>query len=381
MRIAIAPNAFRGSLSAMEAAVCIAQGLSQSRLTAETELWPMADGGDGTLDVLLRALGGERLTLTVTGADGLPTTADLGLMSDGQTALVELAQASGLVRATRQPRQPADALNATTFGTGELITAALERGYKRIIVGLGGSATTDGGAGLIQALGARLLDAHEEPIPPGGAGLRELARIDWTPLRLLYPEIDLLALCDVDNPLTGERGAAAVFSPQKGADPAAVALLEAGLVHFAEMISRDLGASVEGLPGAGAAGGTGAGLSAFLNASLRPGADQLLDLLGYSARLAEFDLVITGEGQLDAQTAGGKVVQAMAAQALSHNVPTVALVGTLLSAPQDYRPFGLDAAWSIVPGPCDLPTATAHAAEWLIQAACRLGDTLAIRGS
>jgi glycerate kinase len=360
----------------MEAALCIAQGLQQSRLVADVDLWPMADGGDGTLDVMIRALGGERLPITVTGANGQPTQADLGLMSDGRTAVIELAQASGVEKSARQPH---DALTATTFGTGELINAALERGYRRLIVGLGGSATTDGGAGLVQALGARLLDASDQPIPPGGEGLLQLARIDSTPLRLLYPELDLIALCDVDNLLTGERGAAHVFAPQKGADVAAVETLDKALTHYAEIVQRDLGALIDSLPGSGAAGGTGGGLAAFLNAPLMPGADMLLNLLGYAEQFSEFDLVITGEGKLDAQTAGGKVVQAVAARALSHSIPAMALVGVLDCPPDVYRTFGLDAAWSIIPGPCDLATATAHAAEWLTNAARRLGDTLAVR--
>ena len=376
MRVAIAPNAFRGSLTAMEAAVCIAQGLGQSRLGCDVELWPMADGGDGTLEVMIRAMGGERITLTVTGADGKPTQADLGLMADGKTAVIELAQASGVEKSARRPH---DALTATTFGTGQLITAALERGYRRLIVGLGGSATTDGGAGLVQALGARLLDTNDQPIPPGGEGLLQLARIDSTPLRLLYPELDLVALCDVDNPLTGPRGAAHVFAPQKGADAAAVEILDGALAHYAEIIRRDLGAHIDGLPGSGAAGGTGAGLAAFLNASLTPGAEMLLNLLGYAPQFPEFDLIVTGEGKLDAQTAGGKVVHAVASRALANHIATFALVGSLACTADEYRTFGLDAAWTIVPGPTDLEMATNRASEWLTDAARRLGDTLAIR--
>ncbi|MHB8630193.1 MAG: glycerate kinase family protein [Aggregatilineales bacterium] len=375
MQIAAAPNAFRGSLTAFQAAACIAQGLQSSRLACDVALWPLADGGDGTLDVLMRGLGGERLTLTVTGADGQPLRADLGLMSDGQTAVIELAQASGIEQI---PRERRNALTATTFGTGELIRAALEHGYRRLIVGLGGSATTDGGAGLAQALGAKLLDADGTPIPPGGAGLLKLARIDAAPLRALCDGADVVVLCDVDNPLTGERGAARIFGPQKGANDQAVETLDDALSHFAETLRRDVGADVEFLPGAGAAGGCAAGLVAFLKASIAPGADTLIRLLGYEEQFAALDLVITGEGKLDAQTAGGKAVRAVAARALAHSVPAMALVGALSCSADEYRAFGIDAAWSIVPGPCDLIEATTHAAEWLTSAASRLGDTLAI---
>ncbi len=375
MRIAAAPNAFRGSLSAFRAAACIAEGLQRSRLACEVDLWPLADGGDGTLDVLLRALGGERLTLTVTGPDGQPTSADLGLLADGKTAVIELAQASGLEKIGREQR---NALTATTFGTGELIEAAIKRGYRRLLIGLGGSATTDGGAGLAQALGARLLDSDGQTIPPGGAGLVKLARIEADPLRALCDGIDLIALCDVDIPLTGTRGAARVFAPQKGADDQAVETLDSALSHYAEIVRRDLQIDVEHLPGSGAAGGTGAGLIAFFNAPIAPGADMLLNLLGYAGQFNGLDLVVTGEGRLDAQTAGGKVVRAVAEQARFHTVPTIALVGTLACTAEEYQAFGVEAAWSIVPGPCDLATATEHAAEWLTAAATALGNTLAV---
>jgi len=375
MQIAAAPNAFRGSLTAFQAAVCIGQGLQSSRLACDVTLWPLADGGDGTLDVLIRGLGGERLPVTVTGADGQPLQADLGLMSDGQTAIIELAQASGVEQI---PPQRRDALTATTFGTGELIRVALEHGYRRLIVGLGGSATTDGGAGLAQALGAHLLDADSQPIPPGGVGLLKLARIDAGPLQTFCDGVDVVVLCDVDNPLTGERGAAQVFGPQKGADAEAVQVLDQALTHYAEILRRDVHADVEFLPGAGAAGGCAAGLIAFLRASITPGADTLIRLLGYEDQFDDLDLVITGEGKLDRQTAGGKAVRAVAARALAHHIPAMALVGTLACSADEYRAFGIDAAWSIVPGPCDLAEASSQAADWLTAAASRLGDTLAI---
>ena len=375
MRIAVAPNAFRGSLSAFQAAACISEGLQRSRLACDVTLLPLADGGDGTLAIMIRALGGEQIPIQVTGPDGIPIIAQLGLLADGQTAIVETAQASGVERIASAVRDP---LHATSYGTGELISAALSRGYPRIIVGLGGSATNDGGAGCMQALGAELFDAHNMPIPRGGAALAQLDRIDVQALKRILEPLEVVALCDVDNPLIGERGASRVFAPQKGADAQAVETLETAMIHYADIIRRDLGMDVTYLPGAGAAGGLGAGLAAFLNATLTPGADMLISLMGYDQQLEEIDLVITGEGKLDAQTASGKAVQSIAGLALKREIPVIALVGTLDSAPEALRTMGIDAAWSIVPGPCDLQTASTHAAKWLTRAAVELGNTLAI---
>jgi len=375
MDIAIAPNAFRGSLSAAQAAFCIAEGLQRSRLPALPLLMPLADGGDGTLDVALRGLGGERIELTVRGPLGQPVRAALGLFSDGQTALIEMAQASGVELISKHERDP---LRATSYGTGELIRAAVERGFKRILIGLGGSATNDGGAGAMQALGARLLDSDGNEIGPGGAALSCLARIETDALQRLLYDAELVALCDVDNPLTGSRGASAVFAPQKGANAEAVETLEAALSHFAEIIQRDLNTDISQTAGGGAAGGFGAGLVAFTGARIAPGAETLIRLLGYDQQLGGAALLITGEGKLDSQTASGKAVRAIAAEAARHEIPVLALVGTLDCSPADLAEMNIESAFSIIREPCTLEEASAHAAEWLTQAAQNLANTLAL---
>lgn len=378
MRIAIAPNAFRGSLSAFQAVECVRAGLTQSALAGSTlELisMPLADGGDGTLDVLLGGLGGERLRLTATGPLGAPVEAELGLLGDGRTAVVELAQASGVERIPRPERNP---LLATTYGTGELIAAAWARGYQRILIGVGGSATVEGGVGCLQALGARLLDSEGNDISRGGAGLARLESVDAGAIRAKYAGIEIVVLCDVTNPLLGPSGAARVFGPQKGADPAMVETLEANLTRFAGVIRRDLGTDITTLAGGGAAGGIGAGLHAFLSAELAPGGAAIISALGYDKQLAGADLVITGEGKLDGQTGGGKAARAIAAAAAQAGVPVVALAGTLDADAAALRAMGIQAAWSIAPGPCTLETALDQAGNWLTRAATQLGNLLAL---
>ncbi len=377
MRIAVAPNAFRGSLTAVEAAAAIADGLRLSSLgDPEILLMPLADGGDGTLDILLNGLGGERLSVNVTGPNGAPISADIGLLADGQTAVVEMARASGIELVPGPLRDP---LNASSYGTGELIKAALERKYRRFVIGLGGSATTDGGVGCLQTLGARFLDAKGNDIPRGGVGLLQLASIDLSPLRTVLDSATFTVLCDVTNPLIGVNGAAHVFAPQKGADPATVEILEAALEHLAEVVKHDLGTDITALPGGGAAGGFGAGLVAFLNAMLVPGASTLIALLGYDRQIPTVDLVITGEGKLDAQTVGGKAVQTIAQIASASGIPVIALAGTLDADIAALQRMGIQSAWSIVPGPCSLEQALSHSKAWLAAAAAQLGNLLALR--
>ncbi len=379
MRIAVAPNSFRGSLTAIEATEAIIAGLSRSALnnmpgSLQTLPMPLADGGDGTLEVLIRGLGGELVTVSVTGPLGSPVLAAMGLLSDGQTAVIEMARASGVELLPRHLRNP---LIATTYGTGELIREALRRGYRRFVLGIGGSATVDGAAGCLQALGVRLLDETGAEIPRGGGGLSKLARIDASALQAIG-EVEITVLCDVTNPLIGPNGAARVFGPQKGADPAMVEHLEANLAHYAEIVRRDLGVDITRMPGGGAAGGIGAGLVAFLNAKLAPGGATLISLLGYDRKLAGVDLVITGEGKLDSQTVGGKAVQRIAEVAAQAGVPVVAFAGTLEADGESLRTMGIQAAWSIVPGPCTLDEAITHSAEWLARGATELGNVLAL---
>jgi len=378
MRIALAPNAFRGSLTALQAIESLSFGLRRSQLFDSQALelipLPLADGGDGTMAVMLHDLGGERLPVTVSGPDGEPVRAEIGLLSDGSTAVIEMAQASGVELLPLSRRNP---LITSTYGTGELFVAARERGYTHFILGLGGSATVDGGAGCLQAMGAHLLDVHGAEIPRGGGGLSMLASIDANDIRQRFEGTEITILCDVTNPLLGPRGASHFFGPQKGATPEMVEALEHGLHHFANVLQRDLGADVAEIPGTGAAGGFGAGLIAMLHAALKPGAPTLMQMLGYEEKLKGCNLVITGEGKLDAQTEGGKAVQRIAEVAKRAAIPVVAFAGMLDADRAALRAMGIQAAWSIVPGPVPLADALANAGPWLERAACTLGDMLA----
>jgi glycerate kinase len=305
MHVLVSPDKFRGTLSAAEAARAIATGWRRARPRDEVDELPLADGGEGTLDLLVDVFAGERRTEVVHGPLGDLTSAEYGLMprNGGVVAVVEMSRASGLQlleEARRDPRR------ATTRGTGELLLAAC-RASREVLVCIGGSATNDGGAGMAQALGVRLRDGSGRDLEPGGEALLDLASIDAAGLDASVRRARVSVACDVDNPLTGPDGASAVYGPQKGATPDDVLVLDRALGHYADMIERDLGTDVRELPGAGAAGGLGAGLVAFLGAELRPGVEVVMDAVGFSSRLERADLVVTGEGMLDAQSLHGKV--------------------------------------------------------------------------
>ena len=312
MRIVVAPNAFKGSLTARQAAAAMAAGVARAVADVEIVQVPVADGGDGLVDVALQALGGEPRTLSVTGPLGEPVEATFCHVPAMRFAAIEMALASGLALV---PADRRDVMRATTRGTGELIAAALGLGVRRIGVGIGGSATNDGGTGMAAALGVRFLDATGDEVEPVGGTLLRIARIDTSGLDERVRGVRIEAVCDVDNPLTGATGAAHVYGPQKGATPEQVAVLDAGLVHLAEVIEKDLGLQVADLPGSGAAGGLGAGLRAFLGAELRRGVDLVLDIVGLREKLRGADLVLTGEGQIDFQTAFGKAPAGVGAAA------------------------------------------------------------------
>src|SRR5260370_1344597 len=300
MRIVIAPNAFKGSLSALEAAEAIGEGVRVAARDAELVLVPIADGGDGTVDALVAATQGERRMLRVRGPLGDPVDAEYGLIDGGSTAVIEMAKAAGLALLPKEKRDPRI---TTTYGVGELLQHAYDAGARHFIVGIGGSATNDGGAGMAQALGYHLLDENGLELHPGGQARTGLAGIRVGGVHANWTEAEVDVACDVTNPLTGPSGASAVYGPQKGATPEMVAELDAALEHFAEIIRRDLGVDVEQLPGAGAAGGLGAGLDAFTGAQLRPGAEMVMEALRLDERLVGAQLGITGEGRLDSQTA------------------------------------------------------------------------------
>ncbi|MGB3958921.1 MAG: glycerate kinase, partial [bacterium] len=282
MRIIIAPDSFKGSLTAAEVAASIERGVKRVLPQAETIPVPLADGGEGTVDALVSATGGRLVTKEVTGPLGERVKASYGLLGDGETAVIEMAAASGLPLVPLEKRNP---MLTTTYGTGELILAALDEGCRRIIIGIGGSATNDGGAGMAQALGVKLLDEEGLDIPYGAAGLARLDRIDISSLDRRLAQVEVLVACDVDNPLTGPRGAARVYGPQKGADPQMVEELDQILGRFAAIILRDLGKDVKDIPGAGAAGGLGAGLMAFLNGRLAPGVELVLAAVKLEERI------------------------------------------------------------------------------------------------
>jgi glycerate kinase len=372
MKIVIAPDKFKGSLSAIEVCAAIARGVKRAEPRAQIVEMPIADGGEGTVPALVAAAGGRLLTRRVTGPLGDRVRAMFGLLGDGKTAVIEMAAASGLVLVPPHRRNP---LVTTTYGTGELILAALAQGVKEIILGIGGSATNDGGAGLARALGARFLDAAGRELPEGGAALARLSRIDLTGLDPRLAEADLLVACDVDNPLTGPRGASAVYGPQKGATPEVVAQLDAALVTFAGVARAATGRDVADRPGAGAAGGLGAGLLFFTPARLRPGVEVVLEATGFDRRVAGAALVITGEGRTDAQTAMGKAPVGVAAAAARHGVPVVCLSGGLGEGADEVLAHGIDALAAVVPRPMTLEEAM-RSGEALIEAAtaraCRL---------
>lgn len=361
MKIVIAPDSFKESLSAPGVAQAIARGWLAVYPDAEIALCPMADGGEGTVDAVLAATGGERRELTVQGPLATQVQAHWGWLGDG-TAVIEMAAASGLHWV---PSAQRDARVTSSYGTGELIRAALDAGATRIILGLGGSATNDGGSGLLRALGARFLDAGGNELRPGGAALAKLQRVDLSALDARLHDVQVDVAADVDNPLCGPRGASAVFGPQKGASPAQVEELDAALARMAEVVSEALGEDFSNFPGVGAAGGLGFAAKAFFDARFRPGVELVAELSGLAEAVAGADLVITGEGRLDAQSLHGKTPVGVARVAQAQGVPVVALAGSLGDGYQQVREAGIEAAFSLAPGPISLEYACAHAAEEL----------------
>jgi glycerate kinase len=321
MRVVVAPDKFKGSLTAVAAAEAIAAGLRQGHPAIDVVLAPVADGGDGTVDAAVAA-GYERVPVTVTGPTGRPVNASFARSEE--TAVVEMAEASGL---RRLPGGRPAALSATTYGTGELLRAALDQGVRRVVLGVGGSATTDGGTGMAAALGVRFLDAQGDELLAGGAALQDLYAVSMEALDPRVREVEIVVASDVDSPLVGERGAAAVYGPQKGADPRDVDELEKGLTRLASVVSQQLGIELATMPGAGAAGGTAGGAVAFLGARIVSGIELLLDLVRFPNAVATADLVVTGEGSLDRQSLAGKAPWGVAQAATRAGVPVVALVG------------------------------------------------------
>ncbi len=365
MKVVIAPQSFKGSISALDAARAMEQGVKRVFPDMETVLAPVADGGDGTLETLVEATEGDIRSATVTGPIGEPVEAEWGALGDGETAMIEMARTSGLALLSLDERDP---LRATTYGLGEIIREALDAGFRSFIVGIGGSATNDGGAGMAQALGVRLLDESGNDLPPGGAALAGLRKIDASGLDARAAASQFSVACDVSNPLTGPEGASAVYGPQKGATPELVEQLDAALGNFAEVVERDIGRSIDDVPGSGAAGGLGGGMMAFLDGSLRAGVDIVLDQVGLNEQLEGADLVITGEGQLDFQTVYHKAPIGVTWRAKERGIPVIAISGSLGQGFEDVHPEGIDAVASIVCAPMSLDEASTRSGELISDA-------------
>lgn len=379
MKIVIAPDSYKESLSALAVATAIEQGFREIYPDAEYVKLPMADGGEGTVDVMIAATQGRRVDVDVTGPLGDTVHGFYGISGDGKCAFIEMAAASGLEQVPIARRDP---LKTTSWGTGELIRHALDAGVAQIIIGIGGSATNDGGAGMMQALGAQLLTVDGQQIAHGGGALDKLDRIDIRHLdrRLATCQIDVA--CDVTNPLTGPEGATAVFGPQKGATEAMIAQLDRALERYARIIARDLDIDVLTLEGGGAAGGMGAALYAFCGARLRQGIEIVTDALKLDEQVADADLVITGEGRIDSQTVHGKVPVGVARIAKRHNVPVIGIAGSLTADVGVVHQHGIDAVFSVIYTICTLEEALAQAGDNVrmaarnIAAALKIGATL-----
>lgn len=324
MKIVIAPNAFKGSLSAVEAADAMAAGARKGAPAGEVLLAPVSDGGDGLIEVLARALGGEILEARVTGPGGRMIDAGYLWLDDRKTAVIEMARASGLALLSKKERDPT---KTSTRGTGELVAECLQLPLQRLVIGIGGSATCDGGTGLAAALGIRFLDDLGNLFEPVGGSLHKIARIDASGIDPKLMKLAIDVICDVDNPLLGEEGAARVFAPQKGAAPKQVEALEQGLDHLSRLMERDLGIDVSSVKGGGAAGGLGAGLYAFFKAEIRPGVETVQEMVGLGEAMEGADLVLTGEGCLDEQTLFGKAPAGVARLAKERGIPCIALAG------------------------------------------------------
>lgn len=372
MRIVIAPDSFKECASAAEVAEALAMGFRRVLPDAELVLVPMADGGEGTVDALVAATGGSKIELEVTGPLCEPVRAEYGILGDGCTAVIEMAAASGL---ELMPLGRRDPRITTTRGTGELMRHALERGVERIILGIGGSATNDGGAGMAQVLGFSFLDDQGKELPPGGAALARLARIDVSRRRPALAACEVLVACDVQNPLCGPKGASRVYGPQKGATEDVALELDAALRHLGETVERQLGVAILDVPGAGAGGGIAAGLVAFAGGRIRPGVEVVAEACDLGGRMQGADVVVTGEGRLDGQTAHGKTPAGVARLAKDRAIPVVAVAGTLGEGYEAAYDLGIDAVFSICSGPMGLNEAMANAKSLLADTAEAIART------
>ena len=375
MKIVIAPDSYKESLSALEVATAIERGFREIFPEAVYVKLPVADGGEGTVEAMIAATQGSIVHVPVTGPLGERVEGFYGLSGDKQSAFIEMAAASGLERVAPSQRNP---LKTTSWGTGELIRHALDVGVKHIIIGIGGSATNDGGAGMVQALGAKLLDDNEQPLGLGGGELGKLARIELSGLDKRLAECRIEVACDVTNPLTGKDGASAVFGPQKGATLEMIVTLDNALAQYANIIARDLDIDVLNLEGGGAAGGMGAALYAFCGAQLRQGIEIVTDALHLADQVADADLVITGEGRIDSQTIHGKVPVGVAKIAKRFNKPVIGIAGSLTADVGVVHDHGIDAVFSVIYTICSLEDALENASENVRMAARNIAAVLKV---
>ena len=351
MKILVAPDSFKGSLTAMEVSENIKRGINKADPGIDVDLLPMADGGEGTVQSLVDATEGEIIEKEVTGPLGERVKAFYGILGGGETAVIEMAAASGLPLVPEGKRDPS---KTTTYGTGELIASTLEHGLKKIIIGIGGSATNDAGVGMAQALGAEILDQNGKQIEFGGGSLDQIAEMNLENLDSRLNEVEILVACDVDNPLYGQDGATYVYAPQKGADKEMVEILDQNLRHFNQIAINELNKDPNQISGAGAAGGLGAGLVVFLDAELKAGVDIVLEIIDFEKRLKGVDLVITGEGRLDGQSIYGKTPVGVSRSAAKKDIPVIAVAGTLGSGVEKVTDHGISAYFSIIDRPAEL---------------------------
>ena len=375
MKILVAPDSFKGSLTAMEVSKNIKRGIHNFDSTIDVDLLPMADGGEGTVQSLVDATDGEIIKKEVTGPVGDKVEAFYGLLGDGKTAVIEMAAASGLPLVPEGKKNP---LKTTTYGTGELIASALEHGVEQIIIGIGGSATNDAGVGMAQALGAEILDKNGEQIDFGGGSLSQIEQIKLENLDSRLENIEILVACDVDNPLYGKDGAAYVYAPQKGADPEMVKILDQNLRHFNQIAIKELNKDPNKIPGAGAAGGLGAGLVAFLDAELKAGVKIILDFIKFEKRLKGVDLVITGEGMLDGQSIYGKTPIGVSRSAAKKDIPVIAIAGTLGEGVEKVLDHGINSYFSIIDRPAELKEIIEESPELLVKLSEQIIRTIKI---
>jgi glycerate kinase len=348
MRVVVAPDSFKESLSASRVAFAIAEGVKRVDLNAELICIPMADGGEGTVEALVTATSGKIVSAPSVDALNRPIKSFYGVLGDGKTAVIEMAAASGLELLSQEEQNP---LITSTYGTGLLLKAAMEAGFREIIIGIGGSATNDGGAGMAQALGFKLLDQNGQSIGFGGGSLANLFKIDRSEIHPLLSSAKITIACDVQNPLIGPSGATNVYAPQKGAGAEMLTVLESGMTHYSNVLKAEFGSDYSEVPGAGAAGGLGAGLMAFCNATMRSGFELIAELTDLERHISQADLVITGEGKIDAQTAYGKTISGIAKLCRKHRVTLIALAGVVSGDLSELYQQGLTSALAIASGP------------------------------